>query len=141
MPDILPSLISFASVVIGWFLVHRLAVSREQQAEWRNFSRVLADEIEKIENLALTYHKNANRDFALEEELLKRLDRAEEKLGILSSHLTSLENSWCIRNLANAITLKNFQTAHHMSKGADSQIYREIIVATSHVLYQLYNAH
>lgn len=138
--DLWPSLISLAGVVIGWFLVHRLAVYRERNAEWRHLAHSTANEIETIEDLALRYHKNVERDLELEEDIIKRLDRVEIKILILSRHLKSI-NPRCLLPFHKAITLKNFLTNRHISHGADTGIYKEIIAATSTVLEELYSAH
>lgn len=138
--DLWPSLISLAGVVIGWFLVHQLAVYRERNAEWRRLAHSTANEIETIEDLALRYHKKAERDLELEEDIIKRLDRAEIKTLILSRHLESIDRR-CLLPFHKAITLKNFQTNRHTSHGADTGIYKEIIAATSTVLEELYSAH
>lgn len=137
--DIAPSLLSLAGVVAGWFLVHRLAVQRERSAEWRHLAHTIADEVEAIERLALEYHKKANRDIELEEDILKRLDRAEVKVHILSQSLVSVDTS-CLIRFRQAITLKNFLTTNHVSQCAKTGLYKGIIASANNVLEQLYCA-
>lgn len=135
--SLINSLVVVVSTVMGWCVVHHFTSFREKRAEWRRFARKLAEDVECIENFALKYHENHNRDEDLEEKIIAMLDRTGTKMDILSKHLDG-EQVKNIKDFKQSITLKNFQDNNHSAYKRSSEFCKEISANATSLLEYLY---
>lgn len=130
-------LLTLISVILGWWLVHTLTIYRERKAEWRRFSSQIVTDIEKIEELALSYHKNKDRNIKLEEEIITKLDRINVKLQIISNNMKGVDFSK-FTSFRKSILLNNFQTNKHSSFSYESDLIKNIINSANTLITMLY---
>lgn len=128
------------AIIFGWWLVDKLNEKRERLADLRRLAQQIADDLERIETIAILYHTREKRNFRREEILLKRLERMEAKILILSRQLRSIDASLVIE-LRKSITYRNFQTNSFHPQSANSKILSSINAATTRIIEQLYLAH
>ncbi len=133
-------LCQLAMVPGGWIIVHLLSVRRERRSEWRKLAHSAVADVEKIEELALGYHKAENRNIEMEEEILKRMERLESKMVLLSRTLKSFDQN-SMKKFRRAITMKNFQSNEFKRQETTSQILKNILARTTLIIEQLYTAH
>lgn len=124
----------------GWWVLHILAVRREIRASWRKFAQEAAKDVESLEDIALTYHQSKSRDILAEETIFKYLNRLENKLYILDTHLEDI-NLRTFNSLKAAITAHNFQTQNFKPQTSKSLILKSIMAWSSHLIGELYQAH
>ena len=86
------------------------------------------------------YHKAENRNIEMEEEILKRMERLESKMVLLSRTLKSFDQN-SMKKFRRAITMKNFQSNEFKRQETTSQILKNIMARTTLIIEQLYTAH
>lgn len=127
------------TAVIGWFIANYLTACRERKSEWRKLALSAVKDIELIEKKAIKYHKCKNRDIGMEEDIVRSLERLQEKISLLQNNLRGITNFTFIK-FRQAITLRNFQTNTFTPQQPNSPILKSIMAHATGVITMLYTA-
>lgn len=137
---LLPSLVSAAIVIIGWFEVNKAQANRDRRKQIREYVAGLRDDLDAIEKLVINYH-TSQRVMAVEHEIISKLGRFEKACAsmprLLESQSVALAMKKCslkandehLQQLRKAMTLNHFADEHSSALSVGHQLIQGIEVA------------
>lgn len=128
--------VAWSLVVLGWLIINRQHNRRETRKELRAQLDQVCKEIADVEHKATNYHLALTCDHALGRDIKIRLKRLGRSLKLLDLGKNRARNHRFVR-FRQALTLKNFDTAHHEQQQIDSNLLDEIAIETENLVFFL----
>ena len=122
--------------MIGWFVVHRLTVKREQRKEARECVDAFVRTLREIEVRAISFHQSDVLEDNLARALRFDIQRTIAKLK-RQPFASFRISSDLLKEFRRAITLKNFDSKNFKCQPANSPILRGIANAVDDIEDQL----
>lgn len=123
-------------VIIGWYVVHRLTLKREQRKEARERVDAFVQTLRSIEEKAILYHQGDEFRGDLARDLRFDIQRA---IAQLKRHPFAKFNisGDLLRELRRAITYRNFDPSEFARQPAESSILSNIANAMDDIEDQI----
>ena len=144
----LPSIVSAAIVVVGWFVVNKAQANRERRKQIREHVAVLSTDLIELEKLAIGYH-TAIREVDKECEIITKLGRFEVACNLLPRYVESQKytktirpetlkmDGQCMQVMRKAMTLKHFGDEHTAAFDPQHQFITDLGLAAEDTLAAL----
>lgn len=131
--------VTWLVIVAGWYTVHRATLARERRKEKRDEAKQLVSDLHDLEKSAREFHSAERYDEYSATELAMNCDRfikllqrqPFDELKISPGVMTSLRR---------AVTCHNIDRTAFAPQAANSEIQRDIRVATDDVIDAIENA-
>ncbi len=128
--------VTWSLVVLGWLIINRQHNTRETRKELRSQLDQVCKEIADVERKATNYHLELTCNRELGREIKIRLKRLGRSLKLLNFGEKRTQSHRFVR-FRQAITLKNFDTAHHEQQQLDGKLLDEVAVETENLVFFL----
>ena len=130
--------VTWLLVILGWWLVNRQNNIREKRKEIRAFIDKLQNSLDELESHAIKYHTSEKSDdlaFSLKRSLNKKIPN---KIALLKSR--NLDMNKCypyMKQLRQAITLENFDTANFHPRDISDDLLKKIWLSKENLSHEI----
>lgn len=128
--------VTWTLVVIGWFVVHKTTIQREQRRERRDVVNRAVQELLDIEHIAASFHTAHHFDSGNAEALTWRTNRVIRSLQRKPLSMLQVDIKM-LAQLRRSITLKNMDASSFSCQPPGSQLLKDIRHATDQVIEQI----
>lgn len=125
--------VTWVIVVVGWKIVHSSTLARERRREKRDAAKQIASDLHELEKSAREFHGADHYDEYAAAELAMRCDRLIKMLQRVPFDELKIPPS-LMTSLRRAITCGNIDRTAFSQQAANSEIQRNIRVATDDLI-------
>lgn len=122
-------LVTWVVVATGWFIVHRATLARERRREKRDSAKQLVSDLHDLEKSAREFHGAGHFDEYSATALAMRCDRMIKMSQRLPFDELKIDPG-LLKSLRQAITCRNIDRSAFSQQAANSEIQRNIRIAT-----------
>lgn len=112
----------------GWYVVHRMTLSRERRKEKREIAKFVCSDIRDVERAAIDFHSGPHFDARVCSDICDQVDRLILQLQKPPLNELKIDTSLMI-SLRQSITLNNMAPSCFTSKIPEDDLIRDIRTA------------
>lgn len=131
--------VTWVLVILGWVVVHYLAVVRERQNDAHKQVQELVTSLYDLEAAAIAFHQNPTFDGSVARSLLSKVDRIARALAQPPLRKLNVP-TFSRKTLRQSITLRNFDQSSFQPQAESSSLLAGVSVATQRVIEEVEEA-